>query len=35
MFKRLIRWINEAFTQGFELVGRLPPQALRHANFPF
>jgi hypothetical protein len=35
MFKRLIRWISEAFAQGFQIVGKLPPQALRHANYPF
>jgi len=35
MFNRLIQWINEAFAEGFELVGRLPPQALRPGAYPF
>ena len=35
MFKTLIRWIREAFAQGFEMMAKLPPQALRQANYPF
>jgi hypothetical protein len=35
MFKTLIRWISEAFAEGFRLIAKLPPQAFRHANYPF
>jgi hypothetical protein len=35
MFKTLIRAIADAFAQGFALMAKLPPQAFRHANYPF
>jgi hypothetical protein len=35
MLKSLIRAIAEAFEQGFALMAKLPPQAFRHANYPF
>jgi hypothetical protein len=35
MFKTLIRWIGEAFSEGVKLLAKLPPTALRHAIYPF
>jgi hypothetical protein len=35
MLKASIRWISEAFSDGFELLAKLPPSALRHAIYPF
>jgi hypothetical protein len=35
MIKSTIRWISEAFSDGFELLAKLPPSALRHAIYPF
>ncbi len=34
MFTTLIRWICEAFAEGFALMAKLPPQAFR-PNYPF
>jgi hypothetical protein len=35
MFKFYLRWISEAFAEGFGLLAKLPPSALRHAIYPF
>ena len=35
MFKSYLRWISEAFADGFGLLAKLPPSALRHAIYPF
>ena len=35
MLKALFHWIGEAFSDGFELLAKLPPSALRHAIYPF
>jgi len=35
MFKSYLRWISEAFSDGFELMAKLPPSALRQAIYPF
>jgi hypothetical protein len=35
MLKAAFRWISEAFSDGFELLAKLPPSALRHALYPF
>ena len=35
MLKRLIRAIGQVFAEGFATLGKLPPQAVRFANYPF
>jgi hypothetical protein len=35
MLKAALRWISEAFSDGFGLLAKLPPSALRHALYPF
>lgn len=35
MFKTLFSWVSEAFSDGFGLLAKLPPSALRHALYPF
>jgi hypothetical protein len=35
MFKSYLRWISEAFSDGFQLLAKLPPSALRQAIYPF
>ena len=35
MLKASYQWISEAFSEGFELLAKLPPSALRHAIYPF
>lgn len=35
MFKSIISWVSEAFSDGFDLLAKLPPSALRHAIYPF
>jgi|HubBroStandDraft_6_1064221.scaffolds.fasta_scaffold3175232_2 hypothetical protein len=35
MFKSTLRWFSEAFSDGFHLLAKLPPSALRHAIYPF
>ncbi len=35
MIMSLFRWIGDAFKDGFDLLAKLPPSALRHAMYPF
>lgn len=35
MLKALFRWFSGAFADGFDLLAKLPPSALRHAIYPF
>jgi hypothetical protein len=35
MLKAIIQWISETFSDGFHLLAKLPPSALRQAIYPF